>query len=31
MLMTRVDSWLYAFCVNKVRDEYRAHLDSVRS
>jgi len=27
MVWTRLDSFLYAFCVNKVREEYAAHLD----
>lgn len=26
LVWTRLDSFLYAFCVNKVRDEYAAHL-----
>lgn len=30
MLCTRIDSHLYAFCVNKVRDEYARHLSHVR-
>lgn len=28
MLWTRLDSFLYAFCVNKVRDEYAEHLNN---
>lgn len=30
MVWTRLDSFLYAFCVNKVRDEYAAHLDALK-
>ena len=29
MLWTRIDSHLYAFCVNKVRDEYVEHLNKM--
>lgn len=28
MIWTRLDSFLYAFCVNKVRDDYAAYLDA---
>jgi hypothetical protein len=30
MLWTRFDSFLYAFCVNKVRGEYAACLDAAK-
>ncbi|MDO8891111.1 MAG: hypothetical protein Q7V00_04645 [Sulfurimicrobium sp.] len=30
MAWTRLDSFLYAFCVNKVRDEYAAQLETIK-
>jgi hypothetical protein len=30
MVWTRIDSFLYAFCVNKVRDEYAEHLNKMK-
>ncbi|MGC2049360.1 MAG: hypothetical protein WA635_12225, partial [Gallionella sp.] len=31
MVWTRIDSFLYAFCVNKVRNEYAEYLDKMKS